>query len=389
MAVESEAPALTPRDDLAALKAQFLASFNHEVRTPLTGILGMTDLLLETPLDDEQREYVGTVRDCADDLLALFNKTLEFSDLSSGLVVLARHELHLGESLRSVVEAYTPRARQKGLALRCTLAHGLPGTVVGDEKRLQELLSHLLDNAVKFTDRGEIAVEAGGAPEEDRFILSLLVRDTGIGIPPDKLAVVFESFRQLDCGLSRSYNGVGLGLCLVQKLARLMGGNAVAESKPGEGSCFKVIIPLGLPHDAETASGREPGAHPASAARNGKSRILFVDDNAVAQRIVAHVLGRAGYRVTCASSGSMGVRLASQEPFDLVLVDLQMPEMDGFATAAAIHALPGHSGTPIVALTANVTEQCRRQCAEAGMQGFMPKPVLAEQLLEAVSEVLA
>ncbi|MFB3776754.1 MAG: ATP-binding protein [Bryobacteraceae bacterium] len=383
MAVEGETSTLSSRDELAALKNQFLTSFNHEVRTPLTGILGMTDLLLETPLNEEQREYVGTVRECADDLLALFNKTLEFSDLSSGLVVLARHELHLREALRGVVQTYTRSARRKGLALRCSFADNLPETVVGDEQKLQEILSHLLDNAVKFTERGAILVEAGGEPEGGRFILSLSVRDTGIGIPPDKLAVVFECFEQLDRGLSRSHKGVGLGLSLVQKLASLMGGGVAAESNPGGGSLFKVVLPLELPADAGAVRGNAP------AVRNGRSRILFVDDNAAARRIVTHILGRAGYRVTCASSGNEGVRLAAREPFGLVMVDLQMPEMDGLATAAAIHALPGHSNTPIVALTANVTDQCRRQCVKAGMRGFIPKPVLAEQLLEAVSEVLA
>ena len=385
--------ALTSRsesvDELTALKTQFLASLNHEVRTPLTGILGMTDLLLETPLSEDQREYVDTVRNCADELLALFTKTLEFSDLSSGRVSLARQELHLTESLRSVVAAFTSSARAKGLSLRCRLASDLPDTVIGDAPRLQEVLSHIVDNALKFTEHGTVEVRVAGRVQDGRYVLNLSVRDTGIGIPPDRLVAVFDAFRQLESGLSRSYNGLGLGLSLVQKLTSLMGGSVTVESEAGKGSLFTVSIPLELPADGGISPGRSPAAPPEASTRNGKSRVLFVDDNAVAQRIVTHILGRAGYRVVCASSGKAAIELAAQQPFDLILVDLQMPEMDGFATSAIIRDLPGYRSTPVVALTANVTEQCRRECSDHGMQGFVPKPVLAEQLLEAVSEVLA
>jgi CheY-like chemotaxis protein len=371
------------------LKTQFLASLNHEVRTPLTGILGMTDLLLETPLSEEQREYVDTVRNCADELLALFTKTLEFSDLSSGRISLARQELHLTESLRSVVAAFTSGARAKGLSLRCRLASDLPDTVIGDAPRLQQVLSHILDNAVKFTEQGTVEVRVSGRAQDGHFVLNLSVRDTGIGIPPDRLMTVFDAFRQIESGLSRSYNGLGLGLSLVQKLTSLMGGSVTVESEAGKGSLFTVTVPLELPADGGSASAHSPTASPEAPTRNGKSRVLFVDDNAVAQRIVTHILHRAGYHVECASSGRAAIELAPKQPFDLILVDLQMPEMDGFATAAIIRDLPGYRSTPVVALTANVTEQCRRECSDHGMQGFVPKPVQAEQLLEAVSEVLA
>jgi two-component system, sensor histidine kinase len=389
--VPVESPTARPEsvDELTALKAQFLASLNHEVRTPLTGILGMTDLLLETVLNEGQREYVATIQECADELLALFTKTLEFSDLSTGRMSLARQELHLAESLRSVVASFGSSAQAKGLSLRCRLAGDLPDTVIGDAPRLQQLLSHLVDNAVKFTQQGRIEVSATGRVQDGRLLLNLSVRDTGIGIPPDRLVAVFDDFRQLESGLSRSYNGLGLGLSLVHKLVSLMGGSVTVESEAGRGSLFTVTVPLDLPANGESAPVHAQVALPELSARNGKSRILFVDDNAVAQRIVRHILSRAGYQVACASSGQTAIEQAALVPFDLILIDLQMPEMDGFATAACIRDLPGHGSTPFIALTANVTDRCRRECAETGMQGFVPKPVLAEQLLEAVSEVLA
>jgi len=388
MAAETMATLLEPQDEIAGLKTQFLASLNHEVRTPLTGILGMTDLLLETALDEEQKEYVDTVRVCADDLLALFNKTLEFSDLSSGRVVLARQEFHLRESLRSVVSAHFSAARAKGLSLRSRFAPDLPEVAVGDVRRLQQVLFHILENAVKFTEQGKVEIGASGSVADGKFLLQLEVRDTGIGIPADKLVAVFESFRQLDSGLSRSYNGLGLGLSLVQKLTALMGGNLAVESEPGRGSRFSVAVPLELP----AGGGPTPGSAEADSwelhSRDVR-RVLLVEDNDAAQKIVTHILSRAGYQVDCAATGQDAVGAASRERYDLILMDLQMPGMDGFAASARVREIGGYDSTPIVAITANVTEDHRRQCFDSGMQGFIPKPVRAEQLLEAVSAALS
>ena len=388
MATETEPALLKSDDEFAGLKTQFLASLNHEVRTPLTGILGMTDLLQETALDEEQKEYVATVRVCADDLLALFNKTLEFSDLSSGRVVLERQELHLRESLRGVISTHLSSARAKGLTLRYHLASDLPEVVVGDAGRLQQVLFHLLDNAVKFTERGKVEVSASGKVVDGKLALRLVVRDTGIGIPPDKLLAVFESFRQLDSGLARSYPGLGLGLSLVQKLTALMGGNLSVESDMGHGTVFSLTLPLEVPPGAVTKPGSATTLSSESHARRDR-RVLLVEDNDAAQKIVTHILNRAGYEVTCTANGPEAVKAASRDPYDLVLMDLQMPEMDGFEASARIRDLEGCHSTPIIAITANVTEDHRRLCFASGMQGFVAKPVQAEQLLEALSAVLA
>ncbi len=386
VAAEVEPALSKPEDALAALKSQFLASLNHEVRTPLTGILGMTDLLLETALSEEQKEYVATARGCADDLLALFNKTLEFSDLCAGGAVLAQQEMHLPESIRGVVSAHASNARAKGLALTCRLSPHLPEVVVGDARRLQQVLFHILDNAVKFTERGSVQVSASGHALGSQFMLRLEVRDSCIGIPPDKLLAVFESFRQLDGGLSRNYSGLGLGLSVVKKLVEIMGGNISVESDLGRGSSFSVTLPLDRPQSkaAPPPSGLADAAEPVGRGR----RVLLVEDNKAAQRIVRHILDRPGYEVACAASGLEALEASTLAQYDLILMDLQMPEMDGFETSARLRELEGYRSTPIVAITANATEAYRRLCFANGMQGFVPKPVEAEQLLEAISSAL-
>jgi CheY-like chemotaxis protein len=377
-------------DQLAGLKTQFLASLNHEVRTPLTGILGMTDLLLETPLDEEQKDYLATVRICADDLLALFNKTLEFSDLSSGRFELTHQEFHLAETLRSAVLAHAQDARAKGLKLTCRLSPDLPEVAIGDALRLKQMLSHVVENAVKFTEVGKVEVIGTGCLKHGKLELMLRVCDTGIGIPAEKQAAVFESFRQLDSGLARAYSGLGLGLPLVHKLSVLMGGEVTVESEPCRGSVFSVILPLEVAA-AESAivpcSGANGAAGPASCAK--QRRILLVEDNEVAQRVVTHVLKRGDYFVYCASSGAEAIETASGQTYDAILMDLQMPGLDGFQTTAGIRALPGYEATPIIALTANVTEDHRRLCFIHGMQGFVPKPVQSEQLLSSLAQFLA
>jgi CheY-like chemotaxis protein/anti-sigma regulatory factor (Ser/Thr protein kinase) len=313
----------------------------------------------------------------------LFNATLDFSDLSAGRFALDEMEFDLAETIAATVSACHAKAEAKGLKLICTLRRDLPPTVIGDPLRLRQLLGYLIDNAVKFTHRGEVEVRAAARSAGENCSLNVRVRDTGIGIPPDKLGLIFESFQQLDSGLGRSYTGLGLGLALARKLVHLMGGEISVESRPGKGSTFSFTIPLCLPFETTTAGNACPCEEPSRCVR-----ILLVDDNSVAQRVVTHVLRKRGYLVKCASSGAEAVQAVSADFYDLILMDLQMPGMDGLETTSALRRLPGGARVPILALTANTTEEYRHLCLRYGMQGFLSKPVRSEELLDAVSRFL-
>lgn len=364
-------------DELAALKDQFLASLNHEIRTPLSGILGMTDLLLETRLDREQEEYVKATRLCAEALLEVLNAALEFSALSAGDLPLEEAEFHLHETLRSSVQEYANQADAKGLRLACILDESVPEVAVGDAHRIRQVVAHLISNGLKFTDRGEVELRAAAEPAgEGEFQLHIDVRDTGIGIPPDRLHAVFESFRQLDSGLSRGYTGLGLGLAIAQKLAALLRGSVTAVSEEGKGSTFSLAVPLRLPVQT----------HPSGAKSNSaRHRILVVEDHEISQRVVRHMLQRGPYHVDCVASGEDAIEAAARNHYDLVLMDLQMPGMDGLEATAGLRLVNGYSAVPVLALTANSSDEYRSLCRLYGMQGFIPKPVQSDELLSTIA----
>jgi CheY-like chemotaxis protein/anti-sigma regulatory factor (Ser/Thr protein kinase) len=367
-------------DELSELKGQFLASLNHEIRTPLSGILGMSDLLLETPLTEEQREYVGATRLCAENLLEILNATLEFSALSANHLHLEEEEYPLRETLEGVVTQFSFKAESKGLRLRHNFDENLPEAVVGDALRLRQLVWHLVANAVKFTSEGEVEVSASARQtDRARAEVTVRVRDTGIGIPATHLNAIFESFRQLETGLSRNYPGLGLGLAVAQKLASLLRGSISVESEPGHGSVFSVTLPLRLP----------PEVHlPAVDFKRVRGQILVVDDDSVAQTIASHVLRRHSYDVECVCNGPAAIDKVSHSKFDLILMDLQMPGMDGFQTAQHIRSVPNYAKTPIIAVTANCSSDYRDRCLSNGMQGFLPKPVQTRELVQTVERYL-
>jgi len=366
-------------DELSELKGHFLASLNHEIRTPLSGILGMADLLLETSLTEEQRDYVGATRLCAENLLEILNATLEFSAHSANHIHLEETELNLREMIEGVVAEFIFKAESKGLRMRSTFDASLPELMVCDALRLRRLLWHLVGNAVKFTERGHVEVCAAvRIGSSGSAVVNIEVRDTGIGIPPDQLTSIFESFHQLESGLARNYPGLGLGLAVAQKLAVLLRGGINVESKVGEGSTFAVQLPLRIPDAARSALDL-----------NVRRRILVVDDNSIAQTIASRVLRRHAYEVEIASDGPDALVKASQSEFNLILMDLQMPGMNGFETAQSIRALPAYAQVPIIAVTANCSSDYRDQCIRSGMQGFLAKPVQTRELVKTVEKFLA
>jgi CheY-like chemotaxis protein len=367
---------------LTRLKFHFLASLNHEIRTPLTGILGMADLLLETELSVEQRDYVDAAKACAENLFEILNATLEFTALSAGNLVLEHTEFALRDTLRDVVEEYRPLCEAKDLVLRVVLDDSLPEFALGDAQRLRQLAGCLVSNATKFTHVGNVTVDA--AAETDPFAgMSLVVTviDTGIGIEADALATIFESFRQLESGLARNYNGLGLGLAIAQKLAHLMGGVIEAHSVAGEGSRFWFRIPLQAVHEGQAVG---------TPVANGENsyRLLVVDDNQVARDVVKHVLSRQPYAVDFADSGPAALNAAKKSHYDLILMDLQMPGMDGLTTTEAIRQTEGHSSVPVLAFTANTYDEVRALCRKHGMQGFVAKPIRAAEMIRTLESIL-
>jgi CheY-like chemotaxis protein/anti-sigma regulatory factor (Ser/Thr protein kinase) len=365
----------TERAEIDRLKGTFLANLNHEIRTPLSGIMGMTDLLLETQLDEEQHDYVATVRLCAENLFHLLNATLEYSALTAGHLKLDETEIVLSELVDSALAKEREKAEIKGLKLTATLDAALPQTMIGDATRIQDLLGHLLDNAIKFTHRGSVDLKL---TREDQ-VLRIEVRDTGIGIEPERRARIFESFHQVDSGLSRNYPGLGLGLALVQKLLALMGGEITAESEPEKGSTFTVRLPIRLPAPSRDKTPRHFADAPA---------ILAVEDNPVGLMVLRHALKGRAVNVDTATDGAEAIQAAAARHYDLILMDLQMPHMDGLEATAAVRRLPGYEKVPILALTANYSDEIRQQCQQHGMQDFLSKPVTPPALWSAVSRWL-
>lgn len=374
---QADAPSI---NDLDRLKGMFLASLNHEIRTPLSGILGMADLLLETSLDEEQREYVNAARLCAESLFEILNATLEYSSLEAGQFSLDEGEFSLRELLESALNQQAQRAELKGLRLFSTLEPGLPETFVGDAPRIRQLLSHLLANAVKFTHVGTVELRVSMDRQPGLSRLKMAVHDTGIGIDKDHLSTIFESFRQGETGFARNYPGLGLGLALARKLALLMKGSIEVESVPGEGSVFTLWLPL--------RQATESHADESPAKQMDSPAILAVEDNPIGLTILRHALERRNVEVDCATSGQGALDAAAKRRYSVVLMDLQMPEMDGLEATLAMRQIPGYESVPILALTANAGDDVRELCRQAGMQAFLSKPVEPSELWSAVSKFL-
>lgn len=290
-------------------------------------------------------------------------------------------EFSVRDTLQGVVNEFGAKAQVKGLRLTGAWDASLPEVAVGDPLRLRRILWHLVGNAVKFTREGEVDVRASAAGTSDprHIMLTIEVRDTGIGIVPEQLNRIFESFRQIETGLSRSHGGLGLGLAVTHKLVELLDGTILVESELGRGSVFTVKVPFRVPAGVD--------ARPVER-RRSKGRVLVIDDNNVAQTIASHALRRQSYEVQCAGDGLEALDAASKSRFDVILMDLQMPGWDGFETAARIRQLVDYRETPIIAVTANCSDENRARCASCGMQDFLAKPVRTRDLVQAVEKYL-
>ena len=367
-------------------KSEFLANISHELRTPIHGVLGMMDVMLDTSLTDEQREQAETAQRCGYSLLTQINDILDYSKLETGRMVFEKISFDLRRLVAECVEVEAHRAARKNLVLEVEVDSQIPPRIVGDPLRIRQILANLLGNAVKFTDEGSVRVTVSADQIGDPALeICFEVKDTGPGIPAEKLADIFDAFTQLDGSIARRHGGSGLGLAITRKLTEMHGGEVVVDSAPGTGSTFIATMLC------EKASDNESRTHPFVDENGAPRQILVVEDNAINQKVVMAILKKRNVSVSVANNGAEALEVleaSADRPFSLVLMDVQMPVLDGLEATRRIRSDNRWKDLPILAMTAHTMTGDQDRCLEAGMDGYIAKPVHAAHLLATIEKFM-